>query len=310
MIIRGANLGEHEVKFRALSKWKYFDGDLIENNKILEDIEQIYLKNYKKSKEIDVKPMLHEEGKVLIKPGMVNHSCSSHLDSLSSISKLGILASEWFGKPESEAEGLFCVFLDRIHEETNSQAKHENIKTMKGKADNSQVVLFFDDEHPVMKDLLHLDYFEYEKIKQLQPEMLDEIYTEEEKNIFDNIIEPYSEFGAHFHVTSGIPYCDWSAIPGGIPPFLVNGICIGQMESSKEYLEQISSFFPNATIFDSERNIVKMPLKEITIKLESVESIAQEMKYRDIKNGVEEMNNNYNREQSPNEVNKDTEERN
>lgn len=310
MKIRGANLGEQDVDFRALSKWPYFKSDE-SKNLLLKKIEQLYLNAYKKSKESNIKPMQYKDGKVEIKPGMINHMCSSQIDSLSSISRKGILASEWFGKIESEYEGVFCSFVDRIHDESTTQGKMENRKTMEGKSDNSCVTLFFDEENPVMKSLLHLDYFEYENVKNTQPEMLDKKYNENEREIFDSIIEPYSEAGANFHTRGRIPECDWSAIPGGIPPFLVNGICVCKLECTNEYIEELSSLFPNATIFDHERNIIKMPLKskekegvalennESEIKItedpkKSMQTISSEMRGQSIKEASSEIKQNYN----------------
>lgn len=313
MKIRGANLGEHEVDFRLLSKWNYF-GTNESKNLLVKKIERVYQFLYKESKKLEIKSMQHKDGKVEINPGMLIHSCSSHIDSLSSISQRGILASEWFGKVESEYEGVFCAFLDRIHDESNPQGKSENRKTMEGKSDNSCVTLFFDEKNPVMNSLLHLDFFEYEKIKNTDPERLKDVYSKEIIEIFDNIIEPEStasDIIIRSKIKGDLARSEWSAIPGGIPPFLVNGICVCKLECTNEYIEELSSLFPNATIFDHERNIIKMPLKskekegvalennESEIKItedpkKSMQTISSEMRGQSIKEVSSEIKQNYN----------------
>ena len=110
-----------------------------------------------------------------------------------------------------------------------------------------------------MEQLLHLDYFEYEKIKQQEPEKLTEIYSEEEIKLFDSIIEPFSPCSKNYHIKDMLPYCDWSAIPGGIPSQLVNGICIKNKQYDKEYIDEVSKLFSNATIFNGELEIVHTP---------------------------------------------------
>ncbi len=307
MKLRGLNLGEKEVKLVRLSSWPNIWGDNINSKEFLKWIEEQYLNAYKECKNIKINHMDKSEGKVNIQPGMINHMCSSNIDSLKSISKRGILASEWFGQLESEFEGIFCAFVDRIHEEDSVNGRIENMKTMMGKEDNSCVTLFFDSENPVMKKLIHLDYFEYEKNKQQKPEKLVDMYTEKEINVFDNIIEPHSKSGARFHTRGRIPECDWSAIPGGIPPQLVNGICIGRGKYDKEYIEEISQLFPDATIFDYERNIIKEPVKEYNkntektkekyVKpeinfLEETKQIAIDRKMRDVKDVIAEIRSN------------------
>ena len=49
----------------------------------------------------------------------------------------------------------------------------------------------------------------------------------------------------------------WSAIPGGIPSEFVNGVCIKNNKYTDEELDEISSLFPNAVIFDSTKKVIK-----------------------------------------------------
>lgn len=75
----------------------------------------------------------------------------------------------------------------------------------------------------------------------------------------DSIIEPFSPAGRDFHTKGSLPYCDWSAIPGGIPSALINGICIKNQSYENEYIEKIKSLFPNATIFNGDLEIIYAP---------------------------------------------------
>lgn len=264
MKIRGANLGAKEVEYKPLSARKFFKGN---RQAVVKKLEQLYLNLFEESKETDIQPFPQKDGKVEILAGMVNHRCSSSLDSLRALSQYGILASEWFGQIESEREGVFCSFVDRIHseEERSSRAEALNRQRLKSRNDHF-IVLFLDSANPIMEKLLHLDFFEYERIKQLNPEQISEIYTSEEIEIFEQIIEPFSPGGKNFHTQNMLPYCDWSAIPGGIPSALVNGICTKTKIYSKEEIEEITKLFPNATIFNGELEIIYTPKKEKSVQ--------------------------------------------
>ena len=123
------------------------------------------------------------------------------------------------------------------------------------------VLLFFDDTNPIMQYLLHLDYFEFEHIKETSPESIHQIYTKEEIDLLENLIEPLSPSGRNMRSkhTSKTNY--WSAIPGGIPPFLINGICIKKNKYSDEELDELSKLYPNAVIFNNEKKVVRYPYK-------------------------------------------------
>ena len=262
MKIKGANLGEKEVEYKLLSEFPFFSD---ERQEIVKRLEQLYLKFQTESKETNVKPFPQKDGKVEIMPGMVNHRCSNSLDSLRALSQYGILASEWFGQMESEREGVFCSFVDRIHSEEESDGRKQYIakklNLQRLKSISNDVILFLDTTNPIMEQLLHLDYFEYEKVKQQNPEKLTEIYSKDEIELFDSIIEPLSPAGKDFHTKDSLPYCDWFAIPGGIPAILVNGICTKNKSYDKEYIDEVSKLFPNATIFNGELEILQIPQK-------------------------------------------------
>lgn len=274
MKIQGANLGQKEVEYRLLSEYEFFND---ERQGMVKKLEQLYISFFEESKKTNIKPFPQKDGKAEILTGMINHRCSSSLDSLRKLSQYGILASEWFGEIESEREGVFCAFVDRIHseEEQNDRAKILNTQRLKSKYDNT-VLLFFDSTNQVMEKLLHLDFFEYVKIKQLSPEKISKLYTSEEIELFEQIIEPFSPCGRNFHTKNMLPYCDWSAIPGGIPPLLVNGICTKTQPYDKEEIEEIAKLFPNATIFDGELEIIYTPKKEKNTQDLGIETLQEQ----------------------------------
>lgn len=274
MKIQGLNLGAKEVEYRPLSERKFFKSN---RQAVVKKLEQLYLNVFEESKKTNIQPFPQKNDKVEILEGMINHRCSSSLDSLRALSQYGILASEWFGQIESEREAIFCSFVDRIHsEENNDRAKILNKKRLNSKYDNS-VVLFLDSTNPIMKKLLHLDFFEYVKIKQLSPEKIGEMYTSEEIELFDQIIEPFSPSGRDFHIKNSLPYCDWSAIPGGIPSALVNGICTKTQIYDKEEIEEIAKLFPNATIFNGKLEIIYTPKKEKSTQDLGRETLEEQM---------------------------------
>lgn len=110
MIIKGANLGNVEGEFKELSKHDLVDSDYLKDRVSI--LEKLYFILYEKAKDSEITPMsIDENNNVIIKPYMVNHRCSSDLNNLKLISEYGVLASEWFGLPESEREGCFCTFV-------------------------------------------------------------------------------------------------------------------------------------------------------------------------------------------------------
>ena len=263
MKITGANLGAVEVEYKLSSEYPFFSD---KRQDVVKKLEQLYLNLQEESQKNDIRPFPQNDGKVEILYGMVNHRCSNSLDSLRTLSQYGVLASEWFGQIESEREGVFCCFVDRIHEEHNSDEVRQNrarmLNSQRLKSSGHDILLFFDDTNPVMKQLLHLDYFEYEKVKQQIPEKLTEMYSMEEIELFEQIIAPFSPCSRNFHTMNTLSYCDWSAIPGGIPSTLINGICTKNKSYDEEYIEEVAKLFPNATIFNGNLEILYTPTIE------------------------------------------------
>lgn len=256
MRIIGANLGTEEGKYVLLSSYAKPNTPLFT---ILHNLENMYFDLVEQSKETIVNTFPTKDDHVILLPGMTNHRCSKEIDVLRGISEYGVLASEWFGHFESEMEGRFCTFVDRIKPEKYPNAKNENFRRLNDRAET--VILFFDDKNEIMKKLIHLDYFEYEKIKNTNPEKLEVIYNKEEMKLLGGVIEEISPAGKDFHDKEDRPYYYWSAIPGGIPSLLINGICIKNNEYTDEYIEELSKLFPNATIFGGNLKIVYKPTK-------------------------------------------------
>ena len=253
MIISGANLEPTETEFTNLSGWDWTSDE--KKRRLIKYIEDTY---YNLESQVgEVKEFPHDgNDRVLIVPGMLNHRCSSEFENLESLSTHGVLASEWFGILESEFEGRFCVFISRMKDD-NDPYKGDLAEDNRSRLNiGRDVLLFFDEQNPVMKKLLHLDYFEYEGIKNSDPSKIPEIYTSEEIELFDGLIEPLSPAGTMMRSDYDSKFNYWSAIVGGVPSSLVNGVCIKTNNFSDEENKKLSDLFPNATIFNNNLEIV------------------------------------------------------
>ena len=263
MKIKGANLGEQEAEFNKLSNFNWTENEELRN--CIKYIEYMYYSMLDKKNITTVKPFsVDENGKVIIKAGMVNHRCSTDFDTLRFISEYGVLASEWFGILESEREACFCTFVSRIKNENypykGDLAEDNHSRLNIGK----NIILFFDESNPIMQYLLRMDYFEYEKMKNDNKDNLHSLYTEEEIELFDKLIEPLSPAGKDMRKDYDFKTNYWSAIPGGIPAFLINGICVKNNEFTEAEISEISRLFPNATIFRGNLEILRYPYYELS----------------------------------------------
>ncbi len=252
MKIAGANLEETDGTFKNLTDYVPRD---VPFYRYLEYIQNLYYDALDNSKNMSIRRFPVDGNKVVIEPLTCNHRCHPDIEILRSISEHGVLATEWFGIAESEREGLFCTFIDRIKPETYPSYKSENLQRI---SDRTQEVVLFFDENDVMKKLLHYDLFEYERVKLHEKEKLKEKYTDDEIWLLDFLYQ-VSPAGYDFHDSSDRPYYYWSAIPGGIPSNLINGICVKLDVCTDDYLDELNILFPNATIFDCSLNILRMP---------------------------------------------------
>lgn len=258
MIIDGANLERKNVEHRKLSEYSWTDNkELME---IIKKLEALYLGIEDRLKQEVINPMdVDSNGNIIIAQHALNHRCSKSLDCLKNISQYGLLASEWFGELESEREGCFCTFVSRMkgsdYPYCGDLAEDDRSRLNVG----ANVILFFDEENPLMKYLLHLDYFEFEHQKEINPNY-SLLYTPEELEILEKLIEPISPAGKGMRKSYDFKTNYWSAIPGGIPSCLINGICVKNNNYSEEELDEINAMFPNAIIFDAEQKILRYQL--------------------------------------------------
>ena len=260
MVIKGANLGFAEGEFKGLSKHELVNNSQLKSK--VRMLERLYYNLYERARNSEVTPMsIDENNQVIIKPYMVNHSCAPDFENLKSISQYGVLASEWFGLLESEREGCFCTFVSRMKDDEYqyrgdlAEDNYSRLNIGRG------VLLFFDETNPIMQYLLHLDYFEFEHLKDVSLASLNQIYTKEERALLGGLIEPLSPGGRNMRSKHTSKSNYWSAIPGGIPPFLINGICIKRNKYSDEELDELSKLYPNAVIFNSRKEVIRYPYK-------------------------------------------------
>jgi hypothetical protein len=167
---------------------------------------------------------------------------------------------------EKEREGIFCSFLNTVRPKEVNDVYDKILITKNecgylGKYD--ECALFFNQDNPMIQMLTRLDFFEYAHIKQTEPESLSKRYSKEEIEILDFIYARSS--GKHFHDgRDRILGRDlWVAIPGGIPPMLVSGVCINMtnkmLKELQDNISTISTCFPNAVIFDENQNVLSYP---------------------------------------------------
>ena len=256
MIIRGANIETKSVEYKKISDYDWTDNTKL--LKIIKKLELIYLSIEEQLKYQIINPMDIEDGTVVITPNALNHRCSNSIESLQEISNYGILASEWFGELESEREGCFCTFVSRMkgsdYPYLGDLAEDDKSRLNIGE----NVILFFDEKNPLMQYLLHLDYFEFEHQKKENPNYAS-LYNSNELEILEELIEPLSPAGKDMRKSYVFKTNYWSAIPGGIPSKLVNGICVKNNNYSESELDVISSLFPEAVIFDSNKQVLRYP---------------------------------------------------
>lgn len=237
-------------------------------------VQNIYLNAFEQADHSTVTPLpVGDDGKVIIDVGQPYHGCSSNYQTLSSIANYGIVASEWFGVVESEREGVFCAFIDEVVDmddpvvQSSSMLRTKDRKSLSGTGGLS---LLLDRNNPVFQQLKSLDYFQYKKDLDSGTVDLAEKYPPEIRDLYDNCVSPCSPGMRQVKRTIGDKsqiYYYWSAIPGGIPPQLVNGVSVFRSNNGRfsnlriddEEVQSISQLFPNATIFDEDRNALYVP---------------------------------------------------
>lgn len=281
--IIGRNIDDlASVDFKSLTE--HFTRLSEKQRESLEFLERFYRNKFEElNSNLDkISAMEIKNGKVVIEPGTPFHLCVPRLHVLENISNGGVLASEWFGALESEGEGRFCSFLNTTVDESivdeNDNFLIKNIRRSLGKDGLDTCVLYFDQNNEVMQELLNMDFFEYAKLRQEDPSAIEKKYSKEVIDLYENLIYPLSIGGKDHHKKGTEKYDTyyWRAIPGGVPPQLINGICLntkptdgkvnpevlkkmGYSFELLENLDKLSELFPNATIFDEEKNVLVYP---------------------------------------------------
>lgn len=80
--------------------------------------------------------------------------------------------------------------------------------------------------------------------------------------LFERACVPSKMTSSHFHDENHYRTMTWKAIPLGIPPMLINGICIND-EVSKDLIENldvIQNLFPKAVIFNQNKDVLRYSL--------------------------------------------------
>lgn len=254
-----------------------------EQSRIISTWEEMYFKLFErmKNKEFPVEPIKIEDGKVEIAVGHPFHRANASINTLHGISVAGLVASEWYGILECEGEAYFCTFLDTLQEELpykefgrfpNKEEREYLRKYLCAKKNHNaafskdcmrKVTLFFDGNNQVMKELINIDFFQYLKVRKEHPEKLEQIYDKNVIELFEEVCDAQNmDFSATFHDENDYERKSWLAIPMGIPPMLINGICINSVESPDllEKINEIAEMFPNAVIFNENKEVLHYPL--------------------------------------------------
>lgn len=219
-------------------------------------LEDRYCSLYEKAKSSEIHPLpVDDDGNVIINPGQLYHNIASDTSTefFDSVSSLGLLATEWFGVLESEGEARFCTFLAETLEDDESPETPPALRYTNRKSKRNNIQLYFDMDNPVFQEIVKYDYFGW-KVKNANGEESVKEYPEELQNIYKNLILPLSPSMLPKNLMNpNLPFHYWKALPGGIPPQLINGISINVGNPRfDELVETVSKLFPKATIFTSE----------------------------------------------------------
>lgn len=257
--LEGRNLNAIEnVNFQPLVNM-LLPGSSLEEVESLTSLQEFFYGMYDKLENNPATPMAIVDGKVTIPEHAVFHRIAkdANIENVKALSIGGIIASEWFDVLESEQEGRFCSFFTCIPNEEDllkakSQTWADRRKSYVKLDKESGLAMFIDINNGNVKELLKNDYFGYEYNKN-HGINVNEMYPDWVVKLMDIIIEPLSPAGKNMHEDNNLSFCDWLAIPGGVPPQAINGICVNSKNKLKEHIEEISKMFPYATIFNEEQ---------------------------------------------------------
>ena len=256
--ISGRNLGSVTGVFRKISE--HFSDKSPEDLENIRILEKEYFRDYELANDSNVTPLpVGDNNKVIINPGQLYHKIppESNIDTLGNYARYGVVASEWFGVSESEGEGKYCAFLEEV---VSDEVAQNPFMRFHNKKAAREMQLFFDMGNPIMKKIISRDYFNH-KVKKAKGEISQGEHKDEVEQVIDELILPNSPgLSVKQLENPNLPFHYWKAIPGGIPPQLINGIRINinRNPEIRGKISEVIKLFPNATIFDEEDNVLTL----------------------------------------------------
>lgn len=254
--LNGKNIGRTENSKASRLSDQVSESTPEEFKTAVYQLENRYCSLYEKAESSEVHPLpVDDDGNVIINPGQLYHNVASSvpIDFFGSVSSLGLLATEWFGILESEGEARFCTFLAETLEDDESLETPPALRYTNQKAKRNNIQLYFDMDNLILREIVRYDYFGW-KVKKANGEEGIKEYPEELQNIYEHLILPLSpSMPPKYLMNPSLPFYYWKALPGGIPPQLINGISINVGNPRfDELIATVSKLFPKATIFTSE----------------------------------------------------------
>ena len=212
-----------------------------------------------------------ENGKLVLKEGTLIHGTVPSIDVLKSISKLGILNSEYFNRAEDN-ETFYCADFFRVPkkmtmeeyfnfcketERTRDGAKKAKMEASKLPARSQNSIAFIVDiNNPDLEQLLRNDPYR----------------DNGEKSDYMKQIVNFDAIKEFYKSKERI-----SAVLWGIPANYISGIWVGDdiLEDSQK-IEQIKTLFPNSYITTKEGNIIYKGINKDKTVLQSAEEVINE----------------------------------
>lgn len=264
--IGGGNLGGvYNASFGLMSEKM---ADNIKTDKqmhAVKNFEKFFERILEAAEEQEVSPMQVEDGKVVLYPGQIDHTCHSYPSMLKGIASCGVFASEWFGERESENEGNMCAFAAKSLPMTGDEKT--DAKRVVKPVGKTICRLYFDEKNPIIQKLVSYDFFEYQRLKNMYEagsitkEEFDSKFPDVVREFYEDYVEPNSQTSKTFHEDEKSDTYSWIAVPGGLPAQLINGISINNTNKKiMENLDKLHEMFPNATIFDQDYNVLRLPI--------------------------------------------------
>lgn len=226
-----------------------------------EEVLTLQLKEYLRLKKMNINKKqcfsVGEDNKLILKEGTLIHGTSPSIETLNSISKLGILNSEYFNMKE-DGETYYCADFFRVPEDMpmeeyfkfckKSEITDEGVRRAKMEASKlparsqDEIAFIINADNPELKELLSNDpYRDNGKKSEIMKEIVN----------FSGIQEYYKDKQRI------------SAVLWGIPENYISGIWVGDdVLKNKEMVEQIKKLFPECYITTKEGDIIYKGLSQ------------------------------------------------